>query len=661
MKNESAGWGNINLDDPNYYFTGRTEILEKVHATLHSAQTTALSQTIHGTGGVGKTQIALHYAYKHQDIYKTIMWVTSETPAILQNEYSIIADFMDLPEKDAREIKVKVAAVRNWLETHKNWLLIFDNVEVPDHVRPYLSPKYKGHVIITTRHRIWDRNVATVLRVDVFEPEESVKFLLKRTGLDEKDAAGDLAGELGHFPLALEQAGAYICENDMPIGEYLELFKEHRLTLLKEGEPVTEYKNIISTTWEVSFQKVAEKEGAIDLLNLCAYLAPDDIPLAYIKGAGEADVLNDTLNEIAKSKVAFDAAVNALAKYSLCDKEGDTLSFHRLVQEVVRNRLSNEDQEAVALIALLMMRNGFPFKEVDPATWEPSGLLMPHALAAVDRVTELGIKREEAAGLMDRVGWYLQIRADFDQSKVLSEKALALSIEINGKNHPNIIQRLNNFGDILRAMGMYEKAKGNFERALKICEKEYGKDHLRVAICANNLGEVLREMRKYKEARANCERALEIFKKTPDHPNLGAAHNNLGLVLEALGDLERAKMNLERALKIDEKAYGPEHPKIAIRLNNLGLVLKHMGKNEEAKENFETALDIGEKVFGKEHPQMAFFANNLGIVFKTMGDLEEAKSNFEMALEIFRKFLGDEHPNTLAVKKNLEMLLAEMK
>lgn len=622
LKDEAVGHGRINLDPANFYFTGRDQILTNLNSALKSAGTTALSQAVSGSGGVGKTQIAKAYAYRYEREYKTIIWINSETPEQLQNEYAMVADFLELPQRTAKEIKVVVAAVKKWLESHSGWLLIFDNVEHPDHVAPYLPQIRKGHAIITSRHPIWDRYVASVLTVNIFEPEESAKFLFKRTGLDEKDAAAELAIELGQFPLALEQSGAYICENGISIADYLEKFKKNRLALLGMSEPVTEYDKIISTTWEISFKKVLDIEGALDLLNLCAYLAPDEIPLSLIKKTGEEDELNEILNKITKEEMAFEKAVTALCRYSICEKQDNgTLSFHRLVQEVVRNRLPKEEQETVALAALLMMAKGFPFENDDPATWEPTGLLIPHTLTAVDRISELGIKREEAAELMSLIGWYLYIRADFNQARELCENALMLSEEINGKEHKQVARRAVYLGYVCRALGELGTAKANYERALEIDERMYGPKHCEVAIDLNNLGSVLKDM----------------------------------------GDQEGAKANYKRALKIGEKEYGKDHPQVAIYANNLGSILEGMGNLEGAEENYERALEIFQKTYGPEHPNVATLHNNLGMILKAMGYPEGAKANLERALEIFMKFLGDEHPNTLMVKENLNILLSEMK
>jgi hypothetical protein len=65
----------------NPYFTGRSELLEAMHQRLAQGSTAALTQAIQGLGGVGKTQIALEYAYRHASDYDGVWWLRAEEPA----------------------------------------------------------------------------------------------------------------------------------------------------------------------------------------------------------------------------------------------------------------------------------------------------------------------------------------------------------------------------------------------------------------------------------------------------------------------------------------------------------------------------------------------------------------------------------------------------
>ncbi len=586
-------------------FTGRESLLEAVREALEGGEAAALTQAIVGLGGVGKTQLALEYAYRHREDYEVVWWVRSEEAARLTDDFCRLAQSLNLREKDQTDQRIVTEAVRRWLEREGGWLLVFDNVPDRTALKDCLPQGGDGHVLITSRDQQW-REVAQPLPVPVWPRDESIEFLRTRTGRkDEEDEAfGELAEELGDLPLALEQAAAYIEGAGVSVGDYLQLFRTRRSELWQEESAPDEYPETVGTTWSMAFEASREEEpAAAALLDILAFLAPDDIP-------------RDLLAKVVKDELALNRAITALRHYSLITAEGDALSIHRLVQAVTRDRLSEEEKGQWAAAAVRLLGTAFPFKEDDPATWPASGRLLPHALAAAGHAEMLDVASVESGRLLNEAGGYLRVRAEFAAAKTVCERALTIAEKTYGPDHPTVATRVNNLGAVLRAMGDLKGAREHFERALAIDEKAYGPEHPKVAIRVNNLGSVLHDM----------------------------------------GDLTGAKECFERALAIDEKAYGQDHPDVATDVNNLGSVLYDMGDLTGAKEHYERALAIDEKVYGPEHPTVATDVTNLGSVLGAMGDLKRAREHFERALAIFRKFLGEDHPDTQTVRENLEAL-----
>src|SRR5262249_21268569 len=154
-------------------FTGRAELLEALERALASTQAAALTQAIHGLGGVGKTQLAVEYAYRHAVEYDLVWWVRAEEPATLAADYAGLARPLDLPEKDAAEQALAVEAARVWLEHNRRWLLIFDNAVDPTDLERYRPRGAGGHVLITSRNPRW-RGAAQPLRVEEMARKEAV-------------------------------------------------------------------------------------------------------------------------------------------------------------------------------------------------------------------------------------------------------------------------------------------------------------------------------------------------------------------------------------------------------------------------------------------------------------------------------------------------------
>lgn len=340
-------------------FTGREELLQELREKLTSGQPAALTQAIHGLGGVGKTQIAIEYAFRYAGYYDAVLWVRAEEPTTLAADFAGLGNELGIAEPDARNQDVVVKAVLRWLRDNPRWLLVFDNAPGGKQISEYLPQGQDGHIIITSRSLNW-RQYAQPVVVEKMEPDEAIEFLLKRTGEKDRATADKLAEELGYLPLALAQAGAYMEQRQRSLADYLPLFQRYRdrTFIPSEDYPVT-----IAATWELSFQAVREhSQAAADLLNLCAFFAPEDIPLDMI--ATGAEHLPDSLRNVVQKPLELDDVIGELGKYSLVevDRHKDTISIHRLVQAVLRDKLSPEKRQIWLEIALLVINSVFSYE-----------------------------------------------------------------------------------------------------------------------------------------------------------------------------------------------------------------------------------------------------------------------------------------------------------
>jgi hypothetical protein len=140
-------------------FKGREEALGKLRKALEAGaggRTAIVGRALHGLGGIGKTRLAVEYALQHESEHSARLFVRAETPARLDTSLAALAgpEILDLPEKDAREDAVKVAAALGWLEDHPGWLMIVDNVDDAKAVAAagkLLARVRGGKVIVTGR------------------------------------------------------------------------------------------------------------------------------------------------------------------------------------------------------------------------------------------------------------------------------------------------------------------------------------------------------------------------------------------------------------------------------------------------------------------------------------------------------------------------------
>jgi tetratricopeptide (TPR) repeat protein len=646
----------------NRFFTGREKILEALRAAPESRGRAALS----GLGGVGKTQTATEYAYRHRKEYQSVFWARAESRDTLLPDFVAIATALRLPESTAQKQEEAVAAVRRSLEANPGWLLVLDNADDLALAREFIPRDTHGHILLTTRAQATSV-LAERVEIQEMEASEGALFLLRRAGIIPRDAprraarkadrqlAEQISRELGGLALALDQAGAFIEEAPSSLDEYLKFYQSARSKLLKERGGLGDHPSV-SVTFSLAFKKVAEASAvAADLVRLCAFLAPDAIP-EELFSEGRAE-LGENLAKV-ETPVDFAQVLKEAGRHSLIDRnpQSKTLDIHRLVQAVVRDGMEKAEQRQWAERAVRAVNRSFP--DVEFSAWPKCERALPHAQASAALVEEFGFEFAEVALLFNQAGYYLYERARYAEAEPVYQRALGIREKALGPEHPAVAQSLNNLAALYDDQGKYAEAEPLYQRALGMREKALGPEHPAVAQSLNNLAELYRAQGKYAKAEPLYQRALGILEKAlgPEHPDVAATVNNLAALYRAQGKYAEAEPLYRRSLGIVEKALGPEHPHVASSLNNLAELYDAQGKYAEAEPLYQRALGIREKVLGPEHPAVAISLNNLAALHRARGKYAEAALLYQRALRISKKALGPEHPSVATSLNNLAAL-----
>jgi nucleoside phosphorylase/Tfp pilus assembly protein PilF len=635
------------------HFVGRQEELAALEAALGDGGTSVLSQpaSVHGLGGVGKTLLAVEFAYRHAADYAAVLWLSAEEPTVLAAAFADLARELGLPEADKPDQGVRTAAVLRWLETSPSgrWLLVFDNAERRQDVEPYVPRRHAGHVLITSRAPDW-APLARPLKVRPLPRVRSVELL--RLGLEAGDEAeaGPLAEALGDLPLALAQAAAFVRQTGCSFGEYLARFEARGAEFERVQGAEPGYGRTVGVALGLTLDRMQEGQqgthAAETLLEHCAFYAPDHIPRALL-----ADEFPEAV---------LDEAIGTLRGYALIETEAGNLSNHRLMQWAVRERMSPARQAEGAEHAVRKLRERFPADARDVRKWPACRQLLNHAIVAAEHAIGRQVGGPLVGELLNSIGIYLWSTYALAEARKQLGQALRIKEAAHGPEHLEVASTLNILGNVAELQGDLSGARALQERALRIKEAAYGPEHPEVAITLGNLGNVARLQGDLSGARALQERALRIKEAAygPEHPAVARTLNNLGLVARDQGDLSGARALLERALRIKEAAHGPEHPEFANTLGNLGNVARQQGDLSGARALYERALRIEEATYGPEHPDVAIILNDLGLVAEAERDFPLARSLFERALTIFHAALGDEHPHTIEARAGLGRLEA---
>jgi tetratricopeptide (TPR) repeat protein len=617
----------------NSYFIGRDEILTRLRTHLQAGQATALSQpqAITGLGGIGKTQIAVEYAYRFHQDYQVVLWARAEDTEALTSSFITIATLLNLAEQKAQDQTITVDAVKMWLQTHSGWLLMLDNADDLSLVPAFLPPALGGHLLLTTR-AFAVGHLASRIEVDTLSAEQGALFLLRRASLMAPDAtlehispqARDLAvqvsQELGGLPLALDQAGAYLEATGTALAAYQQIYQQHRTALLAQRRAQgTDHPEPVASTWSLSFVRVEETNpAAADLLRLCAYLAPDAIAEEIlVQGAAH---LGPVLGPVAADAFLLGQAIEALRAYSLVGRDPglQTLSVHRLVQTVVRDALDAAGRQTWAERAIRAVHATLP--PVEHANWGQWERLLAHAQACAAWLDPYEIHLQEATKVLQQTGWYLTERARYSEAEPLLERAYQMSEQQQGAEHLDTARDALTLAYLYHDQGKYEQAEPLFVRALAIYEQQLG----------------------------------------PEHPLTARSLNNLAELYRAQGKDEQAEPLYVRSLAIRERQFGPLHPDTATGLNNLAELYREHGKDEQAEPLYVRSLAIREQQLGPLHPLTASSLNNLAGLYFEQGKYEQAEPLYVRALAISEQQLGPLHPDTQITRGNYVALLRKM-
>ncbi len=622
---------------------GREDALQRLRKQLAESGGSAIGQTasFHGIGGLGKTQLAVEYAYRYKDSYpKGVLWIASDQEIDPQLVRIAKKGNWISPESEHKLI-LEIATRR--LKTFSECLIIFDNVEQLEDIEPYLpEPEAEPHIILTSRT---PQEGFPAIDLALLSPDLSRKLLLLESGRtanelasEENEAALAITEELGRLPLAIELAGAYLKNRrTLNFTEYLGLLQKNPLSALPTRfAGFTQHEADLYRTLQISktiFEQEPLLEEILDLLTWSGSTFMGISLLARIMNREESDLWGP---------LSLGVDLRIFRK----DKASNRYEIHRLLRAVRRHEFPIE--ERASWIETICERLAAWFTEKR----ENFSFLADYE-AELDHLVEWQHHAENIGSIYACRLLWLQAYPPWHlgkYSRAFDLVRAALDDYRQGSFDDQLFEAdiLDDLGTCHGALGEHKKALEYKIRALEIREKALGPDHPDTAISLNNVGITYGALGDHEKALEYNSRALEIREKVlgPNQPETAISLNNVGVAYGELGKHKKALEYKARALKICEKAHELYHPHTASSLDSLGATYCALGEHEEAMEHAIIALKIREKVLGPDHPHTATSLNNVGTTYADLEDHEKALKYKIQALEIREKVLGPDHPDT---------------
>jgi tetratricopeptide (TPR) repeat protein len=572
--------------------------------------------------------------------------------------------------------------VSNWLneDDSSQWLMILDNADDADlflyqsgvdtlaerndaaerSLRKFLPNRLNARksMVVATRNRHVGEDLAQgepCIDVGPFSSQEAqdllrskVREIINHVGEQE---AKKLVEFLGHIPLAITQAAAYMNRNKISVSKYLAALEKDQQNLidhlsveLQDYRRERGYPNSVFLTWRLSFEQIRLQEPrAAEVLSLMAMLDGQQIPLDLVQSPDDRDI-------------DFRSAVGTLDGYSLISREtGDEVcAMHPLVQLSIQDWLAAADQKTHFTEQVLqLLAAKFPNGEHENRlTCE---LLLPHARAVLQHALRSKSGMRNTAAIFHNVAWFDWQQGRYRLANEGVRKAYDIRRDVLGNDNISTIGSIGLLGTVLSDLGKYKQAEEIHRQALGLRETVLGKEHPVTLTSMNNLAGVLSRQGKYKEAEEIHRQALGLGETVlgKEHPDTLTSMNNLAQVLSRLGKYKQAEEIHRQVLGLRETVLGKEHPDTLTSMNNLAQVLSRLGKYKQAEEIHRQVLGLRETVLGKEHPDTLVSMKNLALTLWNQERLEEAEELEVGVLETRTRVLGPEHPETLSSMANL--------
>ena len=676
-------------------FKGRDNFISNLHNRIldqfdadNRAKPVAITQTprqaICGLGGIGKTRLAVEYALRYADDYSALLFVVADSPKNLRSGVADLALCLKLKEATSKhDEETRFTAALRWLMEHPGWCLILDNVDTEDaaiECENLVSKLYGGHVIITSRLNVWSVSGIEALDLDVLDIKPSIELLLERTTKrfkadNDEQAAEELAGLVDGLALALEQAGAYINEEQCSIAEYIGHWKDGDKKVTGwYDERIMKYPKSVAITWNATIQAIGPAAEAILRLLSCFATAP--IPTRILTCSESQEkmslFLSGSSTDGQSENLSPKSLLTKLASFSMLKKTTggaeQCIILHRVVHDITWLRVPDKLRLALLETAAELFDNIAPHEADRFESWAAWYVLHPHAEILWNRFQPYP-KEHWNIRLLHGLALYYLGQNRHAEGEMLQRATYELMSQQMGENNPRTLQAKNDLALLLTDANESLRLLRETLEGLEKAYKSAGKPETEILLleCVFNvavrLGDGAEDL---SEAESLLRRCVAGFSASPEagenHWRTLLSSRELAYHLHRTERQEEAGILARKTLTLSEMnpQLGPYHMDTLDSVRQVAIFLFKDGRLDEAVPLLQREL-IGREQASELGPQHSStwkcLGNLLEILWALHRTTEAEKLCFSKSMK-WREIIGAEHPNMVACTQTLVRILA---
>jgi hypothetical protein len=619
----------------NEYFVGREVQLAEAEAKLFSNEQSTTTLAIVGSGGTGKSQLALEVAHrtKQNNENCAIFWIDASEKDSIYQSYARIAQKLSISgwEDDQADMSqvIKHCVVEL---SQRQCLLIFDNADdtllrssssSTAEAAPfadYLPQSKLCSVLFTTTNGNMAKALAPQNLIELQEllPETAQRMLQNRLSRPllntEQLALNVLLMELLYLPIAVVQAAACMDASSMTVQEYQSRLDEHREVALESSNDLPQGKLLgssvedpVAATLFVSINQVHRTNAvAADYLFFAACVERRDISL---------DLLDAASGQLREN------AIKVLDRYALITRRPaeSAVDLHRLVHDALQKRLQAQGQlRQYTERAITQLLKVFPSSDhSNRSKWRR---LLPHAQCALShshtdddsREQEKEEGKEEEAEEDERLelAWKcaMALYSDgrFEEAEELDVQVMERRSRVLGEEHPSTLTSMDNLASTYSNQGRWKEAEELEVQVIERSSRVLGEEHPSTLTSMANLASTYRNQGRWKEAEE-----LEV-----------------------------------QVIETRRRVLGDEHPDTLTSMDNLASTYWNQGRWKEAEELEVQVIETRRRVLGEEHPDTLTIMHNLAFSLQSRACYKEAVALMERCFQSRQQILGEQHPDT---------------